>query len=313
MTSLLDEADIPIPHLDWGTNICIFYQSNVDLLRTAISYLKPGLDNNECCIWAVSPPVTESEVLKTLSAGLPDYERHIHAGHLTITSDNPWSIGKNEFNLQRITEGWGAGLGAALDAGYSGLRIGGNASWLQTHRWTEFVQYEQELGRVVAGRNMIVLCAQALSGSNTERDLDPVARANQYLMTRRNGQWEFLDMDLMERPVSYASASSPAAGLFAGFLNDLETPLTQREKAVLGLILRGFSSKKGGQMLGISPRTIEFHRSNIMQKLHVRNVAELINAVMRNRETLATLDVDPVRAAIDNLGAAAELKGTRAR
>jgi two-component system response regulator FixJ len=42
--------------------------------------------------------------------------------------------------------------------------------------------------------------------------------------------------------------------------------LTPRERVVLGQIARGASSKEAGRALGISPRTIEFHRANIMQK-----------------------------------------------
>ena len=55
--------------------------------------------------------------------------------------------------------------------------------------------------------------------------------------------------------------------------------LTPREKAVLALIIDGCTSKAAATILSISPRTIEFHRANILEKMHARNVADLMRAV----------------------------------
>ena len=42
----------------------------------------------------------------------------------------------------------------------------------------------------------------------------------------------------------------------------------------------GASNKEAGRHLGISPRTIEDHRANIMKKLGARNAADLIRIVL---------------------------------
>jgi DNA-binding NarL/FixJ family response regulator len=52
--------------------------------------------------------------------------------------------------------------------------------------------------------------------------------------------------------------------------------LTPRERAVLAQIGRGASSKEAGTTLGVSSRTIEFHRANIMRKLGVRKIVDLM-------------------------------------
>ncbi len=52
--------------------------------------------------------------------------------------------------------------------------------------------------------------------------------------------------------------------------------LTLREKEVLNLVATGLSSKDVAEKLFISKRTVETHRNNIMQKLEVKNSAELI-------------------------------------
>lgn len=58
-------------------------------------------------------------------------------------------------------------------------------------------------------------------------------------------------------------------------------PLTLRERDVLQLAATGASNKKIGEMLGISYRTVEDHRSNIMHKLDFKNFAELMITVLK--------------------------------
>lgn len=57
-------------------------------------------------------------------------------------------------------------------------------------------------------------------------------------------------------------------------------PLTRREREVLEQFAAGASNKEAGRTLGISPRTIEDHRANIMKKLGAKNAADLIRIVM---------------------------------
>jgi FixJ family two-component response regulator len=57
-------------------------------------------------------------------------------------------------------------------------------------------------------------------------------------------------------------------------------PLTTRERDVLELFSSGASNKEAGRQLGISPRTIEFHRANIMKKLGARNAPDLIRIIV---------------------------------
>ena len=56
--------------------------------------------------------------------------------------------------------------------------------------------------------------------------------------------------------------------------------LTNREREVLGHAARGLHAKEIAAALGISPRTVEVHKTRIMEKLEVRNVAELVRFVI---------------------------------
>jgi RNA polymerase sigma factor (sigma-70 family) len=52
--------------------------------------------------------------------------------------------------------------------------------------------------------------------------------------------------------------------------------LTAREREVLEHAVKGLHAKEIAARLGISPRTVEVHRTRIMEKLEVRNIAELV-------------------------------------
>jgi FixJ family two-component response regulator len=57
-------------------------------------------------------------------------------------------------------------------------------------------------------------------------------------------------------------------------------PLTRREREVLVCLTSGASNKEAARQLGIGPRTVEYHRARLMEKLGARNVADLVRIVM---------------------------------
>lgn len=52
--------------------------------------------------------------------------------------------------------------------------------------------------------------------------------------------------------------------------------LTKREREILKLIARGLTSRQISDELNVSKRTIDFHRSSIMQKMNIKTLPELI-------------------------------------
>lgn len=56
--------------------------------------------------------------------------------------------------------------------------------------------------------------------------------------------------------------------------------LTPRERNVLEKLVAGQSNKIAGYELGISPRTIEIHRSHIMNKMHARSLSEVVRIAL---------------------------------
>ncbi|MCG8574507.1 MAG: response regulator transcription factor [Flavobacteriales bacterium] len=58
--------------------------------------------------------------------------------------------------------------------------------------------------------------------------------------------------------------------------------LTERELEVLKQVANGYTNKEIGERLNISHRTVDTHRTNLMKKLDVTNVAGLIKIAFRN-------------------------------
>lgn len=62
----------------------------------------------------------------------------------------------------------------------------------------------------------------------------------------------------------------------------LPAVLTSREREILCLIAEGYSNTEIGDRLSISHRTVDTHRTNLMKKLQVRNIAGLIRYAFRH-------------------------------
>ena len=52
--------------------------------------------------------------------------------------------------------------------------------------------------------------------------------------------------------------------------------LTKRETEIVRLVADGYKNREVAEKLDISVKTVETHRANIMNKLALRNLAELI-------------------------------------
>ncbi len=60
-------------------------------------------------------------------------------------------------------------------------------------------------------------------------------------------------------------------------------PLTSREHEVLDQLVAGKSNKEVAAKLGISPRTVEFHRAHILDKTGARGLPELVRLWLATR------------------------------
>jgi RNA polymerase sigma factor (sigma-70 family) len=66
-------------------------------------------------------------------------------------------------------------------------------------------------------------------------------------------------------------------------LRGLIDGLTEREREVMQLVVDGMTSRQIADRLGVSPKTIHFHRAELMRKMAAHSVAELTSMVVSLR------------------------------
>jgi two-component system response regulator NreC len=85
----------------------------------------------------------------------------------------------------------------------------------------------------------------------------------------------YLSQPLSERAIEVYAEKAQSAPL------DLYDTLTTREREVLQLCVEGCSSTEMATRLGISPRTADTHRANLMRKLGLQNQTALVRYALR--------------------------------
>jgi RNA polymerase sigma factor (sigma-70 family) len=99
----------------------------------------------------------------------------------------------------------------------------------------------------------------------------------------RSGAVDFIQKPYREQAlldsINAALATDVAARLSSVATDDFEqrlSSLTGREREVLDQILSGLTSKEIARELGVSPRTVEAHRKNLLQKMGMATVKLLM-------------------------------------
>jgi FixJ family two-component response regulator len=91
-------------------------------------------------------------------------------------------------------------------------------------------------------------------------------------------------VDFLEKPFDHAQLLAAIETAFSREGARLErrgdaerlASLTEREREVLAHAAKGLHAKEIAALLGVSPRTVEVHKTRIMEKLGVRNIGELV-------------------------------------
>ncbi len=104
----------------------------------------------------------------------------------------------------------------------------------------------------------------------------------------KNGAWDFLekpfqDNELVDR-IEQALAAATAVvdeKQESSRLRQALVSLSPREREVLDELIRGHYNKNIADHLGITPRTVEFHRANIFDKMGVSSAIELAHKLGR--------------------------------
>jgi PAS domain S-box-containing protein len=180
-------GDVP-----WGTHFCQFYQTREDLMDILVPYFKAGLENNEFCMWVTSKPLDVEEAKEALRKAVPNIEIYLEKGQIEIIPYTHWYVKDGVFDSQRVLNGWVEKLNQALANGHDGLRLTGNTFWLEKKDWNDFIDYEEEVDRVLGNYQMIALCTYCLDRCNATEIIDVVTN-HQFALIKREGKWEQIE------------------------------------------------------------------------------------------------------------------------
>lgn len=119
-----------------------------------------------------------------------------------------------------------------------------------------------------------------VTGTGTPNVLQEIVRADVEGIMLKNAPVE----DICEGVLKVAQGQRFISDQAQAILDSAEdtSKLTARELEVLQAIARGQTNQAASEALGISSKTIDTHRTNLMRKLGVRSTASLLVRAMRD-------------------------------
>jgi len=181
-----------IPEVPWGTHLCLFYESQQDLVEILLSYGVAGLENGEAVLLMTCDADALRDLEARLRATFPDYDRRVAEGAIELQRPEDTYVVGGRFDARVVLDYWLGKLREARDRGFKGMRVNGDEGWLRPDNWVSFQRYEQTLGEAIAGEHALILCAYALD-SRTANEMLDVAHSHQIVLAKRDQRWEALE------------------------------------------------------------------------------------------------------------------------
>jgi predicted ATPase/DNA-binding winged helix-turn-helix (wHTH) protein len=183
----------------WGSHLCLFYETKEDLLEVASGYFKAGFEAGEYAIWEIPDILTHEEAREALSQILSGLGRDLNSPSFEIRSGKDvYCLSEGRFDRRKAEAFWNEKLTSALAQGFAGIRMMGDAFWLDERAWKDFYEYEMEFNNSMAGQPMSVLCAYPLAVTGVA-DVFDVARAHHCAIAKRNQDWEVVEMPALKQ------------------------------------------------------------------------------------------------------------------
>ena len=134
----------------------------------------------------------------------------------------------------------------------------------------------EEVGVLISlseNRHMLVSMGHRDGDAGSPRT-DKLIACQPFLAAACRKHWSLRKPDAPEEDTTFAA---PLESVYQNFGRDL---LSDREREVMLLLLRGHSSKSMAQRMGISPETVKVHRRNLYTKVDVASQAELFSVFL---------------------------------
>lgn len=188
----LTDCGLPgIRHIPYGVHMCHFYRGPEDLAEALVPYFATGLRCGERCIWVTATPLDAAAAADGLRRAGLDPDGLMKSGALVIRDASTWYTKGEALQGNDVAKLWLEEEKRALEAGYCGLRITGNASFVDHAHWELFMEYEALLNPTFAGRRVVTLCSYDLNLCGAAEVLD-VVRNHGCTLDRPDLGWQIL-------------------------------------------------------------------------------------------------------------------------
>lgn len=186
-------ADVPR-----GTHLAHFYRTQDDILEIMVPYFREGLRQHELCIWIAAEPLGVTHAASALREAVPNLDEYIRQGQIEIADDSNWYGRSQPFDSAAMARQWIDREQAALDRGYDGIRVNGNAFSLQKSDWNEFCKYEATINDSCFGRHVRCICSYPAQMCDSS-ELIQVAVNHQFALIKQDNRWQVVETREMRR------------------------------------------------------------------------------------------------------------------
>jgi signal transduction histidine kinase len=162
MTSQEQSRRAELEKLGFGDHVCLGYRTLEELVAATVTYLCIGLERHEQCVFFTGDDsaISEPAVLTAVRAAGVDLDLAFESGDLRTARSTDTFPPPPLFEPDDVLFWLDGRVNAARAAGYSGLRLAGEACGSFTFRSDagRFPEFEAKLNGFVSGRPVVVLC-----------------------------------------------------------------------------------------------------------------------------------------------------------
>ena len=172
----------------WGTHVAQLYKTKNELAEVLVPYVERGLEENELCVWVTSE-MSQEEARVALTGGTQHLQEYIDKRQLQLLPYGDWYLQGGYFDIQRVLDSCLKKYQEALSDGYSGLRITGDASWVERSDWSSLMEYEEIINRFVPDYKILAICTYKETEWITD-NISDVMNTHRYVISKMgNSQW----------------------------------------------------------------------------------------------------------------------------
>lgn len=180
-------GDVP-----YSSHMCHLYRSREDLVSLLLPFFTAGLRANERCIWVTAEPLDAQDAAAELSASGVDVAAEIARGALQIVDFSDWYLRDGAtLGPEEVCDLWLAEEHSTLAAGFAGLRVSGNVTFLTDETWDAFMDYERAVDLAFRGRRIVALCTYAMQTCGVVGALD-IVRRHSCALDHASDRWQII-------------------------------------------------------------------------------------------------------------------------